>query len=133
MTGGEEREIFDWIMRALKDNMVGSLPGALGNLTIEADSFKKLGMPIEEAARRAMDSNPALVTMAKLLLADVRRNAPENKPMAGLAQGKTPPGETVHSRAQALIAEHPGLDYHEAMGAVFATDPALKAAYAGVQ
>jgi hypothetical protein len=48
---------------------------------------------------------------------------------AGLAQGKTP-GETVHIRAQALTDEHPHLDYHEAVGAVLAADPALKAAYA---
>ena len=134
----DEREIFDWIMRALKDNMVGSLPGALGALTIEAAEFKKIGMPDEEAARRAMDGNPHLLAMAKLLLADVRRNAPENtrtpadKAAAGLAQGM-PVGEVVHSRAQVLIAEHPGLDYHEAMGAVLAADPGLKARYAGVQ
>ena len=93
-------------------------------------------MPIEEAARRAMDGNPHLVAMAKLLLADVRRNAPE-KPAdkateAGLAQNKTP-GEVVHERVQALIAEHSHLDYHEAMGAVLAADPSLKARYAGVQ
>jgi hypothetical protein len=39
-----------------------------------------------------------------------------------LAQG-IPAGETVHNRAQELIAEHPRLDYHEAMGAVLAADP----------
>jgi hypothetical protein len=101
VTGGDEREIREWLLRALKDNMVGSLPGALGTLTIEADKFKKIGMPIEEAARRAMDENPHLMTMANLLLADVRRNAPENTPApadkaaAGLAQGK--PVERRHS------------------------------------
>jgi hypothetical protein len=51
---------------------------------------------------------------------DARRNAPENKPVPAdkanaLAQGKTP-GETVHLRAQALIYEHPRMDYREAMG-----------------
>ena len=76
----DEREIREWLLRALRDNMEGALPGALGSLALEAAKFKKLGMPIEEAARRAMDGNPHLVTMAKLLLADVRRNAPENKP-----------------------------------------------------
>ena len=138
MAADDEREIREWLLRALKDNMVGSLPGALGAFTIEADKFKKIGMPIEEAARRAMDGNPHLLAMAKLLLADVRRNAPENtrtpadKAAAGLAQGM-PVGEVVHSRVQVLIAEHPGLDYHEAMGAVLAADPGLKARYAGVQ
>lgn len=138
VTGGDEREIFDWILRSVRDGHPGALPGALGQLSIEADTFAKIGMPIEEAARRAMDGNPHLMTMAKLLLADVRRTAPENTPVpadqaaaAGLAQGK-PPGETVHRRAQALIAEHPGLDYHEAVGAVLAADPALKAAYARI-
>lgn len=136
VTGGDEREILDWVLRAVRDGHPGALPGALGQLSIEADKFAKIGMPIEEAARRAMDSHPHLVTMAKLLLADVRRNAPENTPVpadktaaAGLAQGKTP-GETVHIRAQALTDEHPHLDYHEAVGAVLAADPALKAAYA---
>ena len=139
VAAADEREIREWLLRALRDNMDGSLPGALGSLALEAAEFKKIGMPIEEAARRAMDGNPHLVTMAKLLLADVRRNAPENTQVpadkataAGLAQGM-PAGEVVHSRAQALIAEHPGLDYHEAMGAVLAADPGLKARYAGVQ
>jgi hypothetical protein len=44
-----------------------------------------------------------------------------------------PAGEIVHSRAQALIAQHPHLDYHEAMGAVLNQDPTLKARYAGGQ
>jgi hypothetical protein len=134
VTTGEEPEIQEWLLRALKDGKAGSLPGALGALALEADQFAKIGMPIEAAARRAMDSHPHLVIMAKLLLADARRNAPDNTPVpsdkaTGLAQGM-PAGDIVHNRVQALVAEHPSLDYHEAMGAVFAPDPALKAAYA---
>lgn len=45
----------------------------------------------------------------------------------------SPASAEVDRRAQALIAEHPHLDYHEAMGAVLHEDPALKARYAGVQ
>ena len=62
VTGGDEREIADWITRALKDNMVGSLPGALGSLIGEADTFVKTGLPFGEAVKRAMDLNPGLVT-----------------------------------------------------------------------
>jgi hypothetical protein len=92
VAGGEEREILDWLLRALKDDMTGALPGALGLLGIEADKLKRIGMPIEEAARRAMDSNPHLGSMAKLLIGDARRNAPGNKPVPAdkanaLAQG----------------------------------------------
>jgi hypothetical protein len=65
VTGADEREIFDWIMRALGDGKAGSLPGALGELSIEAARFMKVGMPLEEAARRAMGSFPHLVTLAK--------------------------------------------------------------------
>ena len=131
VSGGEEREIFDWVLRALKDNMAGSLPGALGQLSIEADSFKKIGMPIEEAARRAMDGNPSLVSMAKLLLADVRRNAPENKPVAdGETAAAQTPGETAHLRAQALVDKDPHLSYSAALHQVFDEDPALKTSYA---
>ena len=134
VTGGDEREIREWLLRALKDNMVGSLPGALGTLTIEADKFKKIGMPIEEAARRAMDGNPHLVTMAKLLLADLRRNAPGSADQAAaaeLAQGT--PGEIAHSRAQALVDKDPCLSYGAALHQVLDHDPGLKARYAGVQ
>ena len=136
VAAGEEREIREWLLRALRDNMEGALPGALGSLALEAAGFKRIGMPIEEAARRAMDGNPHLVTMAKLLLGDVRRNAPENKPVpadkaaaAGLAQGM-PAGETVHSRAQALTEKTPSLTYKQAVHQVLNDDPALKINYA---
>ena len=72
----DEAEILDWVLRSVRDGHPGALPGALGQLSIEADTFAKLGMPVEEAVKRAMDGNPHLVTMAKLLLADIRRNAP---------------------------------------------------------
>jgi hypothetical protein len=123
VTGREEQEIQEWITRALNDNMAGWLPGALGQLSIEADKYKKIGMPVEEAAKRAMGEYPSLVTMAKVLLTDVRRNAPENKPVAdgetGLAQDKpgNPAGFVVHARAEALMQKHPELDYRSAVGA----------------
>ncbi|MBA2594127.1 MAG: hypothetical protein M3495_08455 [Pseudomonadota bacterium] len=129
VTSSDEREILDWLMRALKDNMAGGLPGEIGGLAREADQFKRLGLGIEEAARRAMDGNPHLVTAAKLWLADIRRNAPGKA--NALAQGKTP-GETVHLRAQALTETHAELSYAEAVHRVLNQDPALKAAYARV-
>jgi hypothetical protein len=49
-----------------------------------------------------------------------------------LAQGKTP-GETVHLRTVALMDLVPRLDYQSAVNQVLAADPALKAAYVGVQ
>ena len=134
VTGGDEAEIVDWILRSVRDGHPGALPGALGQLSIEADTFAKLGMPVEEAAARAMDGNPALVAMAKLLLADIRRNAPgstDKAPPAELAQGT--PGEIAHSRAQALTAKHPRLSYGAALHQVLDHDPGLKARYAGVQ
>jgi hypothetical protein len=138
VTGREEQEIQEWITRALNDNMAGWLPGALGQLSIEADKYKKIGMPVEEAAKRAMGEYPSLVAMAKLLLADVRRNRPENKPVADgetLAQDKpgNPAGFVVHARAEALMQKHPELDYRSAVGAVLSEDLELKRAYAGVQ
>ena len=129
VTGGDEREILDWVLRALKDNMVGWLPGALGNLTIEADRFRKLGMPDEEAARRAMDGNPHLVSLAKLLIVDIRRNAPSMPTDEAAAAAQTP-GDVLHIRAQALTDKHPHLSYSAAVHQVFDDDPALKAAYA---
>lgn len=135
VTGSEEREILDWVLRALKDDMADALPGALGSLGLEAAKFKKIGMPTEEAARRAMDGNPHLVTAAKLLLADIRQNAPKNEPLPGggdKANALAQPGETVHRRAQALTETHAGLSYTEAVHRVLNQDPALKAAYAGV-
>jgi hypothetical protein len=135
VSDADEREIFDWMLRALQDGKAGSLPGALGELTIEAARFMRIGMPAEEAARRAMGTFPHLVAMAKLLLADVRRNAPENAPVADgetLAQDKPgdPAGFAVHARAMSLMAQHPHMDYREAIGTVLSEDPALKTAYA---
>jgi len=136
VTGGDEREVLDWLTRALKDNMARGLPGEIGELAREADQFKRLGMGLEEAARRAMDGNPHLVTAAKLWLADMRRNAPGKVPLPAdkanaLAQGKSP-GETVHLRAQALTETNAEVSYAEAVHRVLNQDPALKAAYAGV-
>jgi hypothetical protein len=78
--------------------------------------------------------------MAKVLLTDVRRNAPENKPVADgemLAQDKPPPGSpagyVVHARAEALMQKYPELDYRSAVGAVLSEDLELKRAYVGVQ
>jgi hypothetical protein len=138
MDADVEREIKDWITRALDAGMAGSLPGALGQLAIEADGLRKIGMPIGEAAQRAMDTSPSLVAMARLLLVDIRRNAPENvptgedKPTAQQAQGN-PAGYEVHVRAERLMQRHPHMDYREAVGATLAEDPALKQRYAGVQ
>jgi hypothetical protein len=123
----DEREVTNWILRALQDGKASALPGALGQLAIEADKFAKVGMPPEEAARRAMGSYPHLVTLAKLLLADVRRNAPENKPEAGNAAGYA-----VHARAVVLVEKHTELDYRSAVGAVLSEDPDLKVRYAEV-
>jgi hypothetical protein len=129
-----EREIKDWIVRALEAGMAGALPGALGQLSIEADSFRKIGMPIEEAARRAMDLSPSLVAMATLLLGDIRRNAPENKPSEDLGQALgTPAGYIVHARAEKLQQEHPSLDYRTAVHQVLYEDKQLKLQYAGVK
>jgi hypothetical protein len=133
-----EREIKDWITRALEAGMVGAFPGALGQLCIEADSFRKIGMPIEEAARRAMDLSPSLVAMAAVLLVDIRRNAPElaptgeDKPVAQQAQGSSA-GYIVHARAEKLMQENPHMDYREAVGAVLSEDTQLKVKYAGVK
>jgi hypothetical protein len=128
-----EREIKDWITRALETGMAGSLPGALGQLSIEADSFRKIGMPIEEAARRAMDSSPSLVSMARLLLVDIRRSAPENKPSEDTLAQDTPAGFEVHVRAEKLMQKCPHMDYREAVGVVLSEDTQLKVRYAGVQ
>jgi hypothetical protein len=49
-----------------------------------------------------------------------------------MAQG-IPAAVEVDRRAVALTQEHPHLDYGEAMGRALAADPALKAAYAGMQ
>jgi hypothetical protein len=128
-----EREIKDWITRALEAGMAGALPGALGQLCIEADSFRKIGMPIEEAARRAMDLSPSLVAMATLLLGDIRRNAPENKPSEEtMAQGN-PAGYEVHARAVKLQQADPSLDYRLAVQQVLYEDKQLKLQYAGVK
>jgi hypothetical protein len=89
-------------------------------------------MPDEEAVRRAMDSNPHLMAMAKLLLADIRRNAPSMPTdEAELAQG-IPAGYEVHTRAVKLQHER-HLDYRAAARAVLSEDAQLKARYAGVQ
>ena len=129
VSDGEEREIRDWIMRALEANMAGSLPGALGLLAIESDNFRKIGMPAEEATRRAMAGNAHLLAMAKLLLADIRRN--EAKPVAdGETAAAQTPGETAHLRAQALVDKDPDLSYTTALHQVLDEDPALKSSYA---
>jgi hypothetical protein len=122
VTSADEREVLDWVLRALEDGKAGTLPGALGQLALEADKFAKVGMPLEEAARRAMDSHPHLVTMAKVLLTEDKPEPPGN-----------PAGFAVHARAEALMQEHPELDYRAAVGAALSEDPDLKAAYAGVQ
>ena len=127
----DEREILDWVLRAVRDGHPGALPGALGQLSIEADTFAKIGMPVEEAARRAMDGNPHLLAMAKLLLADVRRNAPENTPVpAGETAAAQAPGEVAHRRAQALVDANPCLSYSAALRQVLDDDEALKIKYA---
>jgi hypothetical protein len=127
VTGDDEREVLDWMLRALRDGKAGSLPGALGQLSIEAARFAKIGMDIEEAAKRAMGLFPSLVALSKLLLADVRRNAPENKPVADGETLAQRPGDIVHARAVKLQEKHGHLDYHEAIGCVLSDDPALKA------
>jgi hypothetical protein len=126
-----EREIKDWITRALEAGMAGSLPGALGQLSIEADSFRKIGMPIEEVARRAMDLSPSLVAMASLLLRDIRRNVPSEDTL-GQAPGN-PAGFEVHVRAEKLQQEHPSLNYRMAVQQVLYEDKQLKLQYAGVK
>jgi hypothetical protein len=135
VTADVEAEIKDWITRALEAGMAGALPGALGQLCVEADSFRKIGMPIEEAARRAMDLSPSLVAMAGLLLGDIRRNVPENKPpedTLGQAQGN-PAGYEVHARAVKLQQADPSLDYRSAVQQVLYEDKQLKLQYAGVK
>jgi hypothetical protein len=139
VTPADEAEILEWILRQLKDEHAGALPGDLGKLGLEADRFAKTGMPIEEAAKRAMSTFPHLVAGSKMLIDDIRRNRPENKPVAdgetGLAQDKpgNPAGFVVHARAEALMQKHPELDYREAVGAVLSEDRELKCAYAGVR
>jgi hypothetical protein len=141
VTSAEEAEILEWVLRSVKDGRAGSLPGDLGRLSMETERFSRTGMPIEEAARRVMDLFPSLVAGAKMLIADLRRNRPENKPVAdgetGLAQDKPEPGNpagfVVHARAEALMQKHPHMDYREAVGAVLSEDRELKVRYAGVQ
>jgi hypothetical protein len=132
VSSADAREVFDWVTRAVRDGMAASLPGALGALAIEASKYVKIGMGIEEAAKRAADEHPHLMTMAKLLLTDIRRNEPKTTPApeekAELAQPK--PGDIVHQRATALQEKHGHLDYNEAIGCVLSEDPALKTAYA---
>lgn len=55
---------------------------------------------------------------------------PDLEKAYGAPAASARPDEVVHTRAMALIAEDPHLDYHEAMGAVLQADPALKTAYA---
>jgi hypothetical protein len=124
VSAADEREIREWVLRALQENMEGMLPGSLGQLAVEAAGYKKQGMTPEEATGRAMGLSPHLVALAKMLLADMRRNAPENTPEAQNAS------YTVHTRAEALMQEHPAMDYREAVGAVLSEDPELKVAYA---
>jgi hypothetical protein len=135
VTPADEAEILGWILRQLKDGHAGVLPGDLGKLGMEADRFAKTGVPPEESARRAMGLFPHLVAGSKMLIADIRRNAPENKPVAdgetGLSQGK--PDFVVHLRAQEKMQKHPKLDYRSAVGAVLSENLELKRAYAGVQ
>jgi hypothetical protein len=128
VSSADEREIFDWVTRAVRDGMAASLPGALGELSIEADRFKKEGMTAEEAISRAMGLFPHLVAQSKALLTDLRRNDPKNTTAVGLAQRNA--GYVVHARAMSLMAEHPHMDYREAIGAALSEDPALKTAYA---
>jgi hypothetical protein len=113
----DEREIREWMLRALQDNMAGMLPGALGQLSIEAARLKKTGMPVEEAVSRAMALYPHLVAGAKMLIADLRRNDPKNASFV------------VHTRAVALTEKHPHMDYRAAMCAVLNEDSDLKARY----
>jgi hypothetical protein len=131
VTADDEAEITDWITRAVRDGKAGLLPGALGDLAVEADKFAKIGMPLEEATRRAMGTFPNLLALAKILLTDIRRNAPE-KPVAQQEQGN-PTGYEVHARAVKLQQKYPHMDYREAVGAALSEDPALKQRYAGMQ
>jgi hypothetical protein len=131
VTADVEKEIKDWITRALESGMAGSLPGALGQLSIEADSFRKIGMPIEEAARRAMDSSPSLVGMATLLLKDIRRNTPSEDAL-GQAAGSAA-GYEVHLRAEKIQQADPSLDYRSAVQQVLHEDKQLKFQYTGVK
>jgi hypothetical protein len=128
IAAGEEAEIREWITRALQDGKAGSLPGALGQLSIEAARFKKEGMTAEEATSRAMGLFPHLVAQSKALLTDLRRNAPENTTMGEAAQRNA--GYVVHARAEKLMERHPHMDYREAVGAALNEDPTLKTAYA---
>jgi hypothetical protein len=59
------------------------------------------------------------------------RPRPQAPAPVQMAQG-IPAGQTVHSRAVALVDEHPHLDYRAAVHQVLEADPALKAQYAGV-
>jgi hypothetical protein len=143
VTPADEAEILEWILRQLKDEHAGALPGDLGKLGMEADRFAKTGMPIAEAAKRAMGLFPHLVAGSKMLIDDIRRNRPEVKPVADgetLAQDKpepkppgNPAGFVVHARAEALMQKHSELDYREAIGAVLSEDRELKVRYAGVR
>ena len=127
----DEAEILDWVLRAVWDGHPGALPGALGQLSIEADTFARLGMPIEEAARRAMDGNPHLVVAAKLLITDLRRNSPSNTPVAdGETAAAQTPGDVAHLRAVALTDKHLHLSYDAALHQVLDDDETLKANYA---
>jgi hypothetical protein len=117
-------------LRQLKDGRAGALPEDLGKLGLEADRFAKSGVPIEEAAKRAMGLFPHLVAGAKVLIDDIRRNAPP-APTAELSQGR--PDYVVHLRAQEKMKQHPELDYRMAVGAVLSEDRELKIAYAGVK
>ena len=131
MTGGDEREILDWLLRALRDNHPEARFRVLGTTQSSRPTrFKKLGMPIEEAVRRAMDGNPHLVTMAKLLLADMRRNAPDKPVPADEAAAAQAPGDILHNQAQALTDKHPHLSYSAALHQVLDENPALRTSYA---
>ncbi|MGH8589177.1 MAG: hypothetical protein ACREXX_07510 [Gammaproteobacteria bacterium] len=72
------------------------------------------------------------VCSADKYLAGVYTNLPENPPTTAPVSRWPDPGKEVQQRLEALRARNPHLDHHEAMGAVLAADPALKAAYAGV-
>ena len=99
-------------------------------LSIEADTFARLGMPIEEAARRAMDGNPHLVVAAKLIYRSTPQRAREHaRGRRRNGAGQTP-GDVAHLRAQALTDKHLHLSYGAALHQVLDDDPGLKANYA---
>jgi len=87
----------------------------------------------DDAMHEVLKGDPELKDAYAQAAVRVTPRRPRPRPQAPAAvkmvQGNAA-GEAVHSRVEALIEEHPQLDYREAVHQVLNADPALKGQYA---